>query len=303
MLRSAGLAIRLGLFVAVALLSLSASTSYAESYAEQSATPAQKLVVAALNAEWLWTPTDGKVDGSRFNKGDPSIDDYQEELRFYRRLIERFDIDILALSEIENEQVAKEFAQVLSASGKPWAYAYRQGRDTATGQDLAILFKTGVLGNQTDFGFPSGAVKGYAKPKRLSKVLGAKLRLEDDQKLGVITSHFLSKRNDSAKKSAKRLMQARALVKAVNQYDAQVDKLLVLGDFNDVRHSPVIKTLERKGDLRNAQTECVNNPYPESKLRYLIDHILFEGFQCSAFVLIDTEHFSDHPMLVAHLEY
>jgi endonuclease/exonuclease/phosphatase (EEP) superfamily protein YafD len=252
--------------------------------------------VASLNAEWLWTPHDGHVDGSRFNKGDPSESAYAKELMFYAGLINQHKIKLLALSEIENEQVASEFAAQL---GEGWVASFRQGRDTATGQDVAILSRFGQPLLVTDFGFPAGEVEGY-KPKRLSKVLGVIVEIEG-RRVGVVTAHFLSKRNESAKKSAKRLMQAKAIVKAHDSFE-NVDAVIMLGDFNDFRSSPVLKTIERETGAQNVQVSCGRYNISENK-RYMIDHILFRGLSCNYAFTLDTQTFSDHPMVIAEFEF
>jgi endonuclease/exonuclease/phosphatase family metal-dependent hydrolase len=252
--------------------------------------------VATLNAEWLWTPHDGRVDGARFNKGDPSESAYTQELRFYAGLLHQYDVDVLALSEIENEQVAEEFAAQL---GGEWVASFRQGRDTATGQDVAILSKLGKPVLITDFGFPSGMVEGY-KPKRLSKVLGIILEV-DARKVGFVTAHLLSKRNDSPNKSAKRMMQAHAIVKAHNSFE-NVDAVVLLGDFNDYRSSPVLKTLEKETQTSNVLTACERYDITENR-RYMIDHILFKGVRCKQAFTLDMQSFSDHPMLVAEFKF
>lgn len=252
--------------------------------------------VASLNAEWLWTPHDGEVDGSRFNKGDLSANAYAKELMFYAGLVNQHDVSLLALSEIENEQVAQEFAAEL---GEGWVASYRQGRDTATGQDVAILSKLGAPLLATDFGFPAGDLDGY-KSKRLSKVLGVIVEIEG-QRLGVITAHFLSKRKESPKKAAKRLMQAKAIVKAHSAF-GDVDALILLGDFNDFRSSPVMKTLERETNAQNVQIACGRFSSDENK-RYMVDHILFKGLRCHEAFTLDMQDFSDHPMLIAEFEF
>lgn len=252
--------------------------------------------VASLNAEWLWTPNDGHVDGSRFNKGDMSLAAYKKELGFYAALVKQHKVSLLALSEIENELVALELARLL---GESWVVSFRQGRDTATGQDVAILSDIGVRQKVTDFGFPAGEVDGY-KPKRLSKVVGVVLEVEGRQ-LGVATSHFLSKRNESPQKAAKRLMQANALVTAHDSFGS-VDAAILLGDFNDFRSSPVLKTIEREAGMKNVLVSCENEDIKVNK-RYMIDHILFRGLRCANVFTVDTQEFSDHLMVVAEFEF
>jgi endonuclease/exonuclease/phosphatase (EEP) superfamily protein YafD len=125
---------------------------------------------------------------------------------------------------------------------------------------------------------------------------------EGERTLGLITSHFLSKRKENDKKAANRLMQAEALVKAVIEYEG-LHGLVVLGDFNDVSHSPVIKTLEKKGGLSNAQNSCTENALDAKKMRYLIDHILFRGLVCESYALVDTLEHSDHPAVISRFRF
>lgn len=252
--------------------------------------------VASLNTEWLWTPNDGAADGSRFNKGDMSVAAYDKELSFYSELIKKHKIALVALSEIENERVAQELAGLL---GESWVVSFRQGRDTATGQDVALLSNIGVRKHVTDFGFPAGELEGF-KSKRLSKVLGIVLDVERRQ-LGVATSHFLSKRNESPTKAAKRLMQAKALVVAHDSFGA-LDAAILLGDFNDFRSSPVLKTLEREAGMQNVLVSCESEDIKANK-RYMVDHILFRGLRCVNTYTVDTQEFSDHPLVVAEFEF
>ncbi|KZZ60626.1 MAG: hypothetical protein MK096_09890 [Oleiphilaceae bacterium] len=283
---------RLRIFVSVVFVILFAVVSTLAS-AEKT------LRVATLNSEWFWTPHDGHVDGSRFNKGDPSVSDYDKKLGFYRELILDQSLDLVAFIEIENKQVAKE---IVDALGEGWSYAFKQGRDTATGQDVAFVWKDAEQIKVTDFGFPSGHVDGY-KPKRLSKVLGLTLRYrigDTDKDVSFATAHFLSKRKESPQKASKRLMQSKGLVKGVQQFDQA--RIVVLGDFNDFRASPVLKTLEKQLELRNASVSCDSVEHKaKRKLRYMIDHVLYKGFSCQRYQSISTAPYSDHPIIIAEL--
>jgi len=263
--------------------------------------------MAALNAEWLWTPNDGHVDGARFNRGDPSIEDYNARLAYFAGVIRTHEVDVLAISEIENERVAEEFSRALGAD---WSYVFRQGRDTATGQDVALLTRIGEFTQATDFGFPAGSLKGY-KPKRLSKLLGARLRIEPTYALtntitksanhtktvAIVTSHFLSKRNESNKKAAKRLMQAKALVSAAQQF-SDYDALVIAGDLNDFTNSPVLNELRHSLSLHNAQSSCAVSQ-AHKNVRYFVDHILYKGLKCKVYISESLSPYSDHPIVIA----
>jgi endonuclease/exonuclease/phosphatase (EEP) superfamily protein YafD len=96
-------------------------------------------------------------------------------------------------------------------------------------------------------------------------------------------------------------MQANALVTAHNAFGA-VDAAILLGDFNDFRSSPVLKTIERESGLKNVLVSCENEDIKVNK-RYMIDHILFRGLRCAKVFTVDTQEFSDHPMVVAEFEF
>lgn len=273
------------------------SCAFCISLGSLSAKPAlAELRVMAINTEWLWSPHDGQVDGGKFNRGDMTPKSYSAELRFYTGLIRKHAIDIVALSEIENVSVAEDLARQLGTS---WRAYFKQGRDTATGQDVAILSRLKpIKGSTTDFGFPSGFIPGDKKAKRLSKVVGARFYHPDTQQtIGVVTSHFLSKRNDSPKKARNRLKQAYALSKAVKELRMHNDVLIVLGDFNDYRGSPVISSLMREGELQNAEVGCRNSQ--NGLFSKSVDHVLFVGLSCQKYGRLNLGRFSDHDAVFA----
>lgn len=256
------------------------------------------LRVITINAEWLWTPFDNKVDGNIKTTRDMSIPAYTEELSFYAKLIQSGDIDIVAINEIENEQVAKELAHKL---GKQWRYYFKQGLDTATGQDVALLSRLPyVEGSLTDFNFPSAKLSVMDKPKKVTKLVGAQFWYEQNgqkAKIGVITAHFLSKRNENQQKAENRQKQALALRQAINQYYRDTDRLIVLGDFNDHVDSITIKTLLESPLYSYQQCRNFNKKDAEmllKKWRRNIDHILFAGLSCQSQDKVDLKTYSDH---------
>ena len=264
---------------------------------------ASELNVMSINTEWLWTPHDHQVDGGRYNKGDMSAKDYHKEISFYASVIQNQSIDILAVSEIENAIVADDLAK---AFGSSWKAYFKQGRDTATGQDVAILSKLeSVLGSLTDFGFPSGQLSGFFdKKKRLSKVVGVQFWLGSNsssrkKKVGVITAHFLSKRKDNLKKSRNRQRQAHALVKAMSQFIQEVDYLIVLGDFNDFIDSKTLFILMNKYALNSAEPAELKT---KKRRSWRIDHILYHQLKLKKFKTIDLKQYSDHDAVFASFD-
>ena len=95
-------------------------------------------------------------------------------------------------------------------------------------------------------------------------------------------------------------MQSKGLVKGVQQFDQA--RIVVLGDFNDFRASPVLKTLEKQLELRNASVSCELVEHgAKRKLRYMIDHVLYKGFSCQRYQSISMAPYSDHPLIIAEL--
>lgn len=270
------------------------------------ATALAEFRVMTLNAEWLWTPFDNKVDGSIASIRDMSIPAYSEELAFYAALINTHKIDILAISEIENEQVARELAGKL---GKQWTHYFKQGLDTATGQDVAILSRLPyVEGSLTHFNFPAAKLRLLDKPKKITKLVGAQFWLETNgkrEKLGVITAHFLSKRNENKQKSENRQKQALALRQAIDVFAKDTDKILVLGDFNDQIDSATLTILQKfplqsyascENFLNSTAVNDLKSTVASSlkKWRRNIDHILFTGLHCLSQEKTDLQSHSDH---------
>lgn len=253
-----------------------------------------------INAEWLWTPFDRRVDGKKVKVEEPAPKQYREELAFYAGLIKTHQIDLLAISEIENGEVASDLAKTI---GGGWKSFFRQGRDTATGQDVAILTRLNVRkGSATDFGFPTGRIPGIKGKKRLSKILGLSLVFpEVNAELPVVTSHFLSRRNNSKRKTLNRVRQAYALLES--DHDAHRDgPWLLLGDLNAVSGSETIKVMRQQGNLQLGLSDCQRkNPMVQKRFAKMIDHVLFRKLSCREIGAISLAPYSDHPAVYVEL--
>lgn len=259
------------------------------------------LAVLSLNTEWLWTPHDGSVDGEVVRVREPTADEYLAELTFYRNLIQRARVQVVALSEIENAQVAHDLAKLL---GAPWQAYFKQGRDTATGQDVALLSSLPVQQSSvTHFNFPAGRIPGDKRQKRLSKILGIRVVLDQNAPpkkarfVDIITTHLLSKRNDNARKSKDRLRQGHALLQVLASSSGPV---VLMGDLNDVLYSPVLTLLIEQGNLLSVLNRCRDHP---ASPEHTIDHILYRGLQCQRSRMIPMSPYSDHPAAYAEFQY
>ncbi len=251
--------------------------------------------VMVLNAEWFWTPHDGHVDGGKMSPGDPTPKAYQQELNFYRDLIRTQKVDLVALAEIEHGTVAEDLAHSI---GPQWRSYFVQGRDTATGQDVAIITRLPVLaGSVTALGFPQGKLPGESKGKRLSKFLALKVKGQSGE-LIVLTSHMLSRRGDNPKKSLDRQRQAHAMISASNQLQTQGQPILMLGDFNSPAKSKEFAILQDGGRFRVAEQDCARN---EAGKRSSVVQIFYQGLRCSDYTRIKMTGYSDHQAVLAEL--
>lgn len=267
-----------------------------------------ELRVMTINTEWLWTPYDNHVDGSKVNRKDMSKKRYLAELHFYAKMIKQHRVDIVALAEIENEYVAKDLARTL---GNGWSSYFKQGRDTATGQDVGILSQLELVpGTVSHYGFPCGRAVGAKKRKCLSKVLGVAFE-HQGHTFSVLTAHFLSKRKESRAKNLKRQSQALALVDASKQAQALIsaekrEKLIVMGDFNDTLQSKTLNILMAGAGLKSSQG-CGKRVHSANSQKDVqddgrIDHILFRGFECKKEFTVPTASYSDHDAIIAVLQ-
>lgn len=256
------------------------------------------LRVMTLNAEWFWTPHDGRADGTKLDRKDPSPSEYAAERDFYVQLIRQHQVNLLALSEIEHGGVAEDIAKLLGSS---WRSHFIQGRDTATGQDVAILSSFSVVpGSETTLGFPEGRLPGEKKGKRLSKFLALRLDV-GGQQVSILTAHLLSRRDNDRNKTLDRQRQAYAVHDALNQMRQVAPHIIMLGDFNSPQKTEEFSILTDHGRLQVAEVDC--HAMTSKKLRSSVDQIFYSGFRCSDYQRIDLKQFSDHEAIIATLEF
>jgi endonuclease/exonuclease/phosphatase family metal-dependent hydrolase len=253
--------------------------------------------VMVLNAEWFWTPHDGRSDGTLKPPRDPSAEAYRAELVFYRELIRAHAIDLVALVEIEHGGVARDLAGQLGAG---WQSAFVQGRDTATGQDVAIISRLPFDSTTVSaLDFPEGRLPGDRRGKRLSKFLTLTVQ-QGQRSLVVLTAHLLSRRDDSPDRSLNRQRQAQALLNASRQVSPGQYPVLMLGDFNSPAGTREFEMLRSGGGFKVAEQECEKK---EAYKRSSVDQIFYLGLSCAHYTRIDLGTFSDHQAVLAEFRW
>lgn len=276
-------------FFSLVLLLLLTANSYA-------------TTIIALNTEWLWDtsePHEGQVVGyAQDNIRPPSPKEYILETYAIAKTIEAYDADIVGLVEIENEAVAQKIKSFLSDE---WSLAFMKGRDSYTGQDVAILTRYDVipdtLSNLPDFEGNAGGVT-----KKPSKVIAVGLKDDAGKTYYVVATHFLSKRSNN---DTKRLAQADAVRQAIKAQFNNYDHFVVLGDINDLPNSPVLKRLRGLDDQETnlVQPADISEDYSYiyDGRKQLIDHILVDAQLASGGKLetiLLPEAITDHRMVV-----
>ena len=274
-----------------------------------------EIDIFLLNAEFFFDNKEphGEVVGKAVPI--PTAEQYEAKARTIAELIDTHKANIVGLVEVENRAVLERVKYYL-ASPDDWQIAFDEGRDTYTGQDVAILTKFRVVpGSVTNFPVEREVyfVDGKERDVNPSKILGVELKI-DNQPFYILIAHLISRRDSN---DAKRLAQAtivrRQAVKAM-----MADKnVIVMGDMNDTPATPVINRLRGFDDIWGDFLQTANAAEADNRYTYiyegqknLLDHILIspslrnefrnveEGKQCK---IIDVGGLSDHRAILSRL--
>ncbi len=247
------------------------------------------LSIMEINTEFLWdnkTPHEGRLAGKNFRI--PSHTSYMNELQFYKTLIEQYDADLVGLIEIEGCHVAFDLATTL---GSEWDIACKTGRDSYTGQDVALLTRLPVISKSiTNHSKSYYNLNGMrSRPSKvLTTIVGS-----GNNTYSVTVAHLISKRGNN---DAKRLAQAQAIARTVKSHAKVFNPkhIIVMGDLNDTVDSDVVEAF-RYADVEPSEigSSCSYIYRGQCKL---IDHVLVSNSLLGGyFKHIDVpKKYSDH---------
>ena len=246
----------------------------------------------------------------------PTAEEYEAKAKAIAEIIDAHEADIVGLVEVENRSVLEKVKYYL-ASPDDWYIAFDEGRDTYTGQDVAILTKFRIVpGSVTNF--PEEREVYFVDDQEYdvnpSKILGVELKI-DNQPFYVLITHLISRRGSNDRQTA---CSSQRRASAGCQGDDSEDKnVIVMGDMNDTPATPVIKRLRGFDDiwgdfLQTANAVEVDNRYTyiHEGQKNLLDHILISPSLRNEFrnvektkrcEIIDVSELSDHRAILARL--
>ena len=289
------------------------------------------LTIMAFNVEFMWDgllPEEGAV-GFPW-KNDPEA--ARQKMAEIAKVIRRHDSDIVHLCEVENLEALTLLNDSFLADQRYKPYLV-QGRDTFTGQDVALLTRVDPDSLHCDRRQGrSGDVR-----KNVSKHYVARLTV-GDTRLALIGAHLLARPLERARLH-KRQAQADAIAQIATEEARAGYQVIVLGDLNDydgadrdhLSREPITNVLAhiRGLDQRTTADDLVNLitfvPRPERYTAWAdfngngkierpeeytgIDHILVSRDLARRLIEIDIDHrhdplkVSDHFPLIARFRW
>ena len=245
----------------------------------------------------------------------PTAEEYEAKAKAIAELIDSHKANIVGLVEVENRAVLEKVKYYL-ASPDDWQIAFDEGRDTYTGQDVALLTKFQVVrGSATNFPEEREIyfVDNQEYDVNPSKILGVELRI-DNQPFYVLITHLISRRGSN---DPKRLAQATVLRRQAVKAMRADKNVIVMGDINDTPATPVINRLRGFDDIWGDFLQTANAVEASNRYTYihegqknLLDHILISPSLRNEFhnvektkrcEIIDVSELSDHRAILARL--
>lgn len=244
-----------------------------------------ELKIATFNVENLF---DGRNDGTEYRdfqigKSSWSNARYIKKNSEVSEFLKSVNADIVALQEIENEEVIKR----LASSSEYKYYKFTKDRSSP--------FGVGVMSR-----YPIKSASYYRfKDFRTRDILRVDYEL-GEYKFSVFTLHFLSQKNQKSD----RLTEFKELVK----FTSSAKNAIILGDFNeDYSATSMLKPLEDR--YRNLWKEKFGFERRSHVSGRAIDHILLDKsffddssrLYYKSFRVINSAKLSDHDLLLLTL--
>ena len=274
-----------------------------------------EIDIFLLNTEFFFDNKEphGKVVGKSVPV--PTPEQYAAKARNIAELINAHQADIVGLVEVENRAVLEKVKSYL-IDADDWQIVFDEGRDTYTGQDVAILTKFRVGGGSAT-NFPTEReiffVDGKEYDVNPSKILGVELKI-DNQPFYVLITHLISRHGSN---DSKRLAQATVVRRQAVKAMMGGKNVIVMGAMNDTPATPVLNRLRGFDDIWGDLLQTANAVEAADRYTYiykdqknLLDHILISPSlrdefrnveQTKRCEIIDVGELSDHHAILARL--
>ena len=201
------------------------------------------LTVMALNCEFMWdgvAPEEGSSTITFPWKGNQKL--AEAHMKQVANLILRGNPDIVSLEETENLHAVQVLNDKFLA-GRGYKPYFIQGKDTFTGQDVALLTRIDPDGGKIERDDAVGT--SGTESSGVSKNYFAKMTV-GSAKIALIGLHLLAQPT-STQRRAKRQAQANVVRDLAVSLAKQGRQVIVLGDFNDWDGDPASRDF--KDDL------------------------------------------------------
>ena len=197
-------------------------------FAEDRREDKTKLTLMSFNVEFMWDglpPEEGSDDVTFPHKGNPKL--AAEKMAKIAEIIREHEPDIASLYEVENLDALKLLNEKF-LEGMGYKAYLKNGRDTFTGQDVGIL--TRIDPDEPLWREDRPGESGYSR-KAPSKNYIAKFTISGEQ-IAIIGVHFYSRPTDR-RRLHDRQAQARSILRAAKELDAEGYHVIIAGDIND----------------------------------------------------------------------
>ena len=301
------------------LLSLVTAASMAALLvAQQTALAPTEVTILEMNTEFFFDhqAPHGRVVGSNNGPPIPTEAEWKEKAQEIADKIDELGADIVAFVEVENDTVVEEVRSRLPDPSE-WHLVFETGRDSFTGQDVALLSKF-APDPSTVTNFPEERevffVDGEERSVNPSKILAATFTVEG-QPIYIIVAHLISRRGNN---DAKRLAQANVVRRHAVMAMMRGENVIVVGDMNDTPRTPVLERLRGFDDIWGDLIQTANEIPTDDRFTFvfqgeenLLDHILLSPSLRDDFRRVDEDRrceihdlgdLSDHHAILARIE-
>ena len=286
--------------------------------APQATLAATEVTILEMNTEFFFDhqAPHGRVVGSNTGPPIPTEAEWKDKAQNIADMIDDLGADIVALIEVENDTVVEEVRSRLPNPAE-WHLVFRTGRDSFTGQDVALLSKF-APDPSTVTNFPEERevffVDGEERSVNPSKILAASFTVAGEPTY-IIVAHLISRRGNN---DAKRLAQANVVRRHAVMAMMRGENVIVVGDINDTPRTPVLARLRGFDDIWGDLVQTANEVSADDRFTFvfqgeenLLDHILLSPSLRDDFRRVDGDRrceihdlggLSDHRAILARIE-